>query len=247
MDFLSGNDKWRVEHGDSLTIMRTMPDESVDVTITDPPYNERTHKGARAKGGKLVADTTINFASLPSVEWFTEALRISRHWVLGFCAVEQFGLYEATAGECWVRAGIWLKVGAAPQFTGDRPATGAEGIAIAHRLGKKRWNGGGSHAVWSHGFAADEVGDGRVHPTQKPYRLMAELVRLFSDPDEIVFDPYCGSGTTGAAAVALGRRFIGIEQNIVHVETAKRRIQHASGDVNVAVKQKQGALDFGDK
>ncbi|HEX4936591.1 MAG TPA: DNA methyltransferase, partial [Gemmatimonadaceae bacterium] len=92
---------------------------------------------------------------------------------------------------------MWVKPWAAPQFTGDRPGTGAEGIAIAHRDGRKHWNGGGAVALWSHGFATDEVGVLRVHETQKPLRLMRQLVRLFSDPGEVILDPHAGSGTTG--------------------------------------------------
>lgn len=64
--------------------------------------------------------------------------------------------------------------------------------------------------------------------TQKPVALMRELVGLFTDPGETIADPYMGSGTTGVAAIALGRKFIGIEQAQKHVATAHARLDAAS-------------------
>lgn len=125
----------------------------------------------------------------------------------------------------WIRAGVWVRSNATPQFTGDRPATGADSVAIAHRAGRKRWNGGGKAAVWTHDLAGDETGATRVHPTQKPLRLMRELVRLFSDPGEVILDPHAGSGTTGAAALLEGRRVILVERDPVHAATCVARME----------------------
>ena len=221
---LRGDASFAVVCGERDEVLAAMGDAAVDVTISDPPYNERTHKGAKARGGKLEADTTIRFAALNDLAWWGESLRVTKRWCLAFCASEQLGCYEEVAGDAWIRAGVWVRVGAAPQFTGDRPGTGAEAVAIAHREGRKRWNGGGSVAVWSHGFAPDEVGAARVHETQKPLRLMRELVRLFSDPGEVVADWHAGSGTTGVAALLEGRRVILVERNPEHAATCRRRL-----------------------
>ena len=70
------------------------------------------------------------------------------------------------------------------------------------------WNGGGSHAFWSVGHQPDEEGAQRGHPNRKPVVLMRELIRLFTNADDVVFDGYAGSGTTGVAALAEGRRVI---------------------------------------
>ena len=141
-----------------------------------------------------------------------------------FRSAEHLGEYENAAGDAWIRAGVWVRVGAAPQFTGDRPATGADAVAIAHLEGRKRWNGGGSAALWSHGFAADEKGAARLHETQKPLALMREMVRLFSDPGEVILDCHAGSGTTGVAALLEGRRVVLVERDPVHAETCRRRL-----------------------
>lgn len=63
------------------------------------------------------------------------------------------------------------------------------------------------------------------HPTQKPIALLERIVRASSDPGAVVLDPFCGSGTTGVAAVALGRRFIGIDFEETYVDLARRRIR----------------------
>lgn len=157
--------------------------------------------------------------------------RISSRWVLAFSDQEGAGdwrLANLSAGMDHIRIGQWVKVGAGPQFTGDRPANGAEACVIAHAKGRKRWNGGGLPALWTHPIAALEAkrsGEGRSeHITPKPVSLMLELVELFTDPDDIVLDPYCGSGTTGVACLRLGRRFIGIEKDAAYAKVAHDRL-----------------------
>jgi site-specific DNA-methyltransferase (adenine-specific) len=146
---------------------------------------------------------------------------VSLRWVILFCAIEQLGRYQDAVGDAWIRAGAWVKTNPTPQFTGDRPATWGEGIAIMHRPGRKLWNGGGHPASWHYAINTSKH---RVHETQKPTKLMLELVRLFSDPDELVWDPYCGSGTTGVACLRLGRRFLGHEMQPHYAAVAAERL-----------------------
>lgn len=231
-DVIEGKSRWCVVCGDGIAAQKGMEDGAIDAVITDPPYNKRTHKGARAKGGKLIDDSTVEFDSLVSTEFYGDSLRVAKRWCLAFCAAEQLGDYEATASDQWIRAGIWVRVGASPQFTGDRPATGADAVAIAHRKGRKRWNGGGGHALWQHGFAPEEVGPNRGHPTRKPLLLMRELVRLFTDKDEVILDPFAGSGTTGVAAIAEGRRVILYERLPEYAAIARARCEAAANNVD---------------
>ena len=89
-----------------------------------------------------------------------------------------------------------------------------------HRPGRKRWNGGGSRAFWS--FCVEH--EDRVHPTQKPLALMLRLVEQFTDPGDVVLDPFCGSGTTGVACLRLGRRFVGVERDERYAALARERL-----------------------
>lgn len=118
-DVIKGRAKWCVVEGERDEVLAQLGDATVDVTITDPPYNERTHKGAKARGGKLESDTTVRFASLDGFGWWREVLHVTKRWCLAFCAPEQLGDYETIADDAWIRSGVWVRVGAAPQFTGD--------------------------------------------------------------------------------------------------------------------------------
>lgn len=198
----------------------------VDVIITDPPYGEKTHKGARGRGATTGGGhVLVDFASI-TPEAFTELasawIAKARRWVVASCDFRHYANAEA-AGLPAIRCGVWVKNDPAPQFSGDRPASGWEAIGIFHREGKKRWNGGGRPAVWRTNIEKN----GNEHPTQKPVTLLSELVAAFSDPGETVLDPFMGSGTTGVACVGLGRRFIGVEINPKHFDTACRRISAA--------------------
>lgn len=147
-----------------------------------------------------------------------------------FCSMEMLGAYREQAGDAWVRAGFWRRPDGAPQITGDRPGQPGEGLAIMHRPGRKRWSGGGHHAFYEHCVVKHD----RVHPTQKPESLMRELVSLYSEPGEIVLDPFMGSGTTLVAAKRLGRIGIGIELEEKYCEIAARRLQQEALPLEVA-------------
>lgn len=196
---------------DAFHLLGSLADASVDVVITDPPFDARTHAGQRSS---LDAESLIDFPPFGPGEldrFVREALRVSRRWVLAFCAAEQFAAYQQAAEDSapgsWVRGGIWVKPDPAPQFTGDRPGQWGEGVAIMHRPGKKRWNGGGHPARWTYGVCRED----RCHPTQKPMDLMLDLVQQFTDPHELILDPFAGSATTALACLRLHRRFLGSE------------------------------------
>lgn len=155
-----------------------------------------------------------------------QASRLARRWVLIFCAMEQQADWMrllTSSGLEHVRFGIWHKPGATPQFTGDRPGTVTEAIEIAHRKGKKKWNGGGGFGMWTAPIVKAQTGL-RCHPTQKPEDLMCGLVADFTDYGETILDPFCGSGTTLVAAKRLGRKAIGIEINEAYAEIAAKRL-----------------------
>ena len=101
---------------------------------------------------------------------------------------------------------------------------------MAHVIGKRAWNGGGSAGVYTHPIVANRKGQqgSRLHPTQKPIGLMLDLVRDFTAPNDIVLDPFAGSGTTGEACLLLGRRFVGVELDPNHADTARARLDRVT-------------------
>ncbi len=207
-DVLAGRASWAFGCCDGFALARMLGPSAVDHVIGDPPYNARTHERARSlkDGG---SDIAIDFAVLPPLDTIVPPLvDCARRWVIAFCALEQLGAYEEAGGDLFLRSGIWVRTNGTPQISGDRPAQGAEGIAILHRLGSKRWNAGGNRGVWTGPICRDPR---RIHPTKKPLWLMEALLRDFTDPGDLVFDPTAGEGTTGEACLRLGRRFIGCE------------------------------------
>lgn len=240
----------KLYHGDCRFVLEYI--NSVDHVITDPPYSDYVHSKSR-RGGATAPSLDGNGRAAPSSfsrvkEFGFDAMtsdlrvfcgeafgRLAYRWVLVFSDVESHKDWEIAltlGGLDYVRCGAWVKLGATPQFTGDRPATGFEAVTIAHQRGRKRWNGGGHHAVWSHPIVLNRGGnDPRLHTTQKPESLMCELVSLFSDPGESILDPFAGSGTTLIAAKRLGRKAIGIEREEKYCEVAANRLRQSALDL----------------
>ena len=221
-----------IYHGDCREVLPTLA--QADHVLTDPPYSDKTHEGARTNpdwtisGGneppKLIDFASIDLDSLRALY----AACAPRRWLLSFCDWRYVGPLEGAPpmGLRFVRFGIWTKPNGAPQFTGDRPATGWEAIAILHKAGgRMKWNGGGRPAVWNYHLPPIGANRGRsLHPTGKPVALLGALVTQFTDPGETILDPFMGSGSTLVAAKTHGRRAIGIEIDERYCEIAARRL-----------------------
>jgi site-specific DNA-methyltransferase (adenine-specific) len=210
-------------HGDCREVLPAL--ERCDHVITDPPYDAMTHAGAVS--GYRPDQLPITFAPLNVDAIVPLLLEAADRWVVAFCALEMLGTYKQAAGDAWVRSGFWRRVNGAPQFTGDRPAQPGEGIAIMHKpKPRKRWNDHGMPAFWE--YAIVTGGSVRLHPTQKPEGLLMNLIAAFTEPDDLICDPFCGSGTTLSAAKRLGRRAIGIEASEADCATAAARLQQSA-------------------
>jgi site-specific DNA-methyltransferase (adenine-specific) len=214
----------QIYHGRCEDVLLSL---AVDVTITDPPYAERTHVGARS--GNAVDEKLIHFDSITDealVAIARQLVGVTKRWVLMTCDWQHAVRLE----ECGdlVRLGVWIKPNGAPQFTGDRPGTGWEAVALLHRGGRKEWNGGGHHAVWHCPIVQGQ------HPTEKPLALVKQWVSLFSQPGELILDPFMGSGTTLRAAKDLGRRAIGVEIEERYCEIAAKRLSQQVLDFALA-------------
>lgn len=207
--------------GDARIFLESLPMQSVDVTITDPPYSKHVHGNQRRGKHEIVSATRkeidgardLGFTHLGAelrALVAREIVRTTRRWSLVFSDNENAHLWIRDLereGHELVRLMHWHKRGGAPQFTGDRPAVACETIVLTHAAGRKRWNGGGRQGF----FSIPPERSGRIHTTQKPIALMRELVELFTEPGETICDPFAGSATTLVAAMQLGRRAIGCE------------------------------------
>lgn len=233
-----------------LSMLRAL---SVDHAITDPPYTPHTHNkhrigksggngrtdipGGRVRPCELSRRKELGFDPIDDdirLRVAIELRRVVRRWVLVF--TDDLGLQDwinalEHAGLQFVRSLVWIKIGCSPQFSGDRPANGYELVVVAHQTKpdgspmRKRWNAGGKRGVYAHPIVLDRSGTGeREHTTQKPDALIEEFVRDFTDPGDVIVDPFLGSGTTLVAARRFNRNGIGWEMQEQYVEVARRRI-----------------------
>lgn len=240
-----------IYHGKCEDVLPTL--DGCDVVITDPPYSEHVHsksrRGSTLPDAKEFPNAGTNRARDLGFGAITPRLmqqcalefnRLARRWVLVFSNVELSGAWRTRLTRArapfvaphleYVRTGAWVKLNAPPQFTGDRPGMAFETITICHPKGRKHWNGGGHHALWTYPILINRDGRSkRVHTTQKPLPLMLDLVRDFTDPGECILDAFMGSGTTLVAAKMLGRRGIGIERRERDCEIAARRLDALDG------------------
>jgi site-specific DNA-methyltransferase (adenine-specific) len=223
---------WTLHHGDCIEWMRSLPDKSVDHVIADPPYEAETH------GSRLVAMTgkpVTKKISFPPIseelrgEFSRQAVRVARSWVIAFCQVEAAKAWETaliSAGGHRRGTLVWHKTNPGPQVSADRPRQACELAVMAWcGSGKSRWNGGGRQGFYEFPTDRPSWKNGRYHETAKPLDLMLALVADFTDPGETILDPFCGSGTTGLAALRLGRRFAGCELDGKHYQTSLERLR----------------------
>jgi site-specific DNA-methyltransferase (adenine-specific) len=210
--------------------------------ITDPPYEQRSHN---TTGSIRRADGKANPEAIPfeGIDLMRDDLIVRAKmkcsgWMLCFCTTEGVAIWRdniEARGLKYKTPLIWVKPDALPKFNGQGPSHGHECLVSAWcGTGYSRWNGGGRRGTFIHNVNPPSR-DGR-HPTEKPLSLMIELVTLFSNPGEIICDPFMGSGTTGIACVKTGRRFIGIERDVKYFQIARERILGALAQGDLFVK-----------
>lgn len=203
--------------------------------IFDPPYEKHMHN---SKTGKRSIRTdghaelaALHFTSIEGMrKEITDSLTaLCQGWFVAFCTPEGVAPWRdaiEAAGARYKRACIWNKPDSAPQFNGQGPAMGAEMFVTAWcGSGFSSWNGGGGRNVFTHLTNAPDRHGG--HPTEKPISLMCEIIEKFTNPGDMILDPFMGSGSTGVAAVRLGRKFIGVEQDARFFKIAGERISDA--------------------
>lgn len=241
--------------GDCREVLPTLG--QVDHFITDPPYEAIMHAAKGSAARRIRTDgrdeiKTLDFAPIDAIRAEVTGLIAARcdGWALIFCAPEGVGRWadEINASKAkYKRACVWIKPDSTPQLNGQGPAMGAENFVAAWcGSGYARWNSGGKRGVYTH-LTNPPNRDGE-HPTEKPIALMSELLLDFTTHGQLVADPFMGSGTTGVAAVKLGRRFVGVELEPRYFDIACRRIQAALDAPDIFIPRprpaKQEALEL---
>ena len=147
---------WTLNEGDCLQGLAGLPDKSVDVVITNPPYEAEAHTPDRvvARAGGRLEREPITFPPITEDQRSASArqiARLARRWILVFCQVEAAMKWRAaleSGGAVYKRTCQWIKSDGKAPYSGDRPGIGYESIVACHAPGRSTWNGGGSHGVF---------------------------------------------------------------------------------------------------
>jgi site-specific DNA-methyltransferase (adenine-specific) len=228
-----------IHRGDCIGGLGSLDDASVDVTITDPPYEIEAHTKGKRQGkssgrgreecGKKyarVVDEEFDFFPITEAQRRDvgrEIARVTRKWIGVFCQVEAIHLWRGALerdGFVYRRTIPWVKPDAMPSLHGKWPGQAFEAIVVLGRPSATAPIGGKARYYQ----ATRERGDTRAHPTAKPIALMRQIVEDFTEFGDLVCDPFAGSGSTGFACKMLGRRFVGWELNNTYYLTALRRL-----------------------
>ena len=243
----------RILVGNCIERLKELPDNSVDLVFADPPYNlQLDGELHRPNNSKVdaVNDEWDQFDSFASYDvftraWMIEARRILKPngamWVIGsYHNIFRVGATLQDLGFWILNDIIWRKSNPMPNFKGTRFCNAHETLIWSSKTEKSRptfnydsmkafnddlqmrsdWllpicNGGER--------LKDNLGK-KVHPTQKPEGLLYRVLMATTNPGDVIVDPFFGTGTTGAVAKALGRTWIGIEQDKSYIEAAEIRL-----------------------
>lgn len=207
--------KLNLIQGDCLEVLKQLPDNSIDVVITDPPYGVRKEEEW---------DDKEHF--LKNLEkWLYQCLRVTKTGVVWFCSGNMLPFILEKYPENYHRLLIWNKP-AGSQYAGSQHNNlwySSEMILVFKKsedLLKKGKDSKMGYSVLNYRTIAHKEYN---HPTTKPLALMEELILHYSNKGDLILDPFMGSGTTGEASLKHERRFIGIELDFEHFKTCNLR------------------------
>ncbi len=212
-----------VLQGDCTQVLKSVPSDSIDLVVTDPPYGVRY----KDRTGRTVANDHNPSHVLNA---FFDIYRVLKPDSFCVCF---YGWNKANAFfQAWMGAGFY-PVG---HIVWHKPYSSRSGFLnyrheMAYLLAKgqpqKPLQPLDDVQPW-------EFSGNKLHPTQKSISVLRPLIECFSRPDAIVLDPFAGSGSTLVAAMFAGRRYLGIELEPTYCELMQRRLAHASQALRAA-------------
>ncbi|MBQ7659178.1 MAG: site-specific DNA-methyltransferase [Alphaproteobacteria bacterium] len=263
---------------DSIKVLNEMEEKSVDMVFADPPYNmQLPGMLLRPDNSKVdgVFEAWDSFESMKAYDeytrlWLEGVRRVLKDdgslWVIGsYHNIFRVGYILQDLGFWILNDIVWNKVNPMPNFKGTRFTNAHETLIWAVKNPKAKYTfnyeamkamneGVQMRSTWELPICTgserlkNENGE-KLHPTQKPEALLYRVIMASTKPNDVVLDPFFGTGTTGAVAKKLGRNFIGIEKDKNYVAGAQKRIdavRSSCGDeLSFTQKKKQARIPFG--
>lgn len=243
----------QIIQGDCIDVLDQLPPQSVDLIFADPPYNLQLRQELWRPNMTRVAavddewDRFNDFAAYDAFtrRWLTACRRVLKDtgtiWVIGaYHNIYRVGAIMQDMGFWFLNDVVWVKLNPLPHFRGVRFTNAHETLIWAAKSPDARYTFN-YHAMkalngdlqmrsdWHLPICSGsermrtEAG-AKAHSTQKPEALLYRVILASSRPGDVVLDPFFGSGTTGAVAKKLHRRWIGVERESAYVAVAKARI-----------------------
>ena len=265
--------------GDSLKLLSSLPDRSVDMVFADPPYNLqlsgelRRPNDSRVDGVEEDWDKFDGFNAYDQFtwKWLDECRRVLKDdgtlWVIGsYHNIYRVGATLQDLGYWILNDVVWVKTNPMPNFRGRRFTNAHETLIWCARSADSKYtfNYEAMKALnedlqmrsdWVMPICTGQERlknrDGeKAHPTQKPEGLLHRAILAATQPGDIILDPFFGTGTTGAVAKKLGRKYLGLERESQYVTVARRRLAQipVAGDTSLLQtpsKRKEPRIPFG--
>ncbi len=242
---------FNLHHKDCLKVLPTFKEKSFDLIFADPPYN-LSNGGISCRAGKMVSvnkgdwdkskgfDEDFKF----TYKWLFECKRILKDdgiiWVSGtHHSIYQVGYAMKLLGFDIINEIIWFKPNAPPNLSCRYFAHSHETLICARKVKKarhyfdygamKQWDdkisnvGKQMKSVWNIPLTPPREKVQGKHPTQKPLELLKRIIVAHSKKGDLVLDPFSGSGTTGIAAIELGRKYVGIDLEKEYLKLSVKR------------------------
>jgi site-specific DNA-methyltransferase (adenine-specific)/modification methylase len=220
--------------GDSRTLLANVPDGSVDLLLTDPPYNLSPYSTGNMQfkwRGAINNDLAAWDQAFDPAEYHDEFLRVLKPTgnLFAFCSYNLMGRWHEVFDPLFdtFQFFVWHKSNPVPKVRRQGFLNSCELIVCMWNKGHT-WNFGRQRDMHNFLEAPICMGPERLkapkHPAQKPVRLLKHLIGIASSPDGLVLDPFMGVGSTGVAALQLERRFIGMERDPGYFAAAEQRL-----------------------
>lgn len=222
--------------GDCLEVMRELPDECIDLIITDPPYKVTSRGSAGNSGGMLQkkinrSGMVFEHNNIKVSDYAPEFYRLLKDGTHCYIMCNHTNLIEmlntfTRAGFKFTKSLIWDK---GNKIMGQFYMNQFEYILFFSKGTAKKINYCGTSDILSVANKKTKIDGVNIHDTEKPVQLMTTLIDNSSLPYEIVLDPFIGSGTTAIACRRIQRNFIGIEKDPTYYQTANDRLNPLQG------------------